>query len=240
MIDSKSAGRYLLYSIGEIVLVVLGILIALQINNWNETRKSRILEKEILVDLYSTLKGDYKMVKKATNGNRESKLSCEIILFHFDNNLPFHDSLAVHFENAHLWWKTTSTLSAYERAKSYGLDFIEADSIRHLISTVYVNNWGFAQTLDEREALYYYNIAGPILTNLFESTEIALAKSLIAGNNLPHNYQQLKNNINYRTVLKTSIGNRNKTLKWQEVMISNMVALEKSLEKLLNEYPDLK
>jgi hypothetical protein len=37
-----SAGTYLKYAIGEIVLVVIGILIALQINNWNERRKDRI------------------------------------------------------------------------------------------------------------------------------------------------------------------------------------------------------
>jgi len=37
------AGRYLKYAIGEIVLVVIGILIALQINNWNEEEKKEIL-----------------------------------------------------------------------------------------------------------------------------------------------------------------------------------------------------
>ena len=36
-----SAGTYLKYAIGEIVLVVIGILIALQINNWNEAKKQR-------------------------------------------------------------------------------------------------------------------------------------------------------------------------------------------------------
>ena len=35
-----AAGRYFKYAIGEIVLVVIGILIALQINNWNEVRKN--------------------------------------------------------------------------------------------------------------------------------------------------------------------------------------------------------
>jgi len=34
--------KYLRYAIGEIVLVVIGILIALQINNWNERRKDKI------------------------------------------------------------------------------------------------------------------------------------------------------------------------------------------------------
>tara|TARA_Y100000385_G_C13099534_1_gene643585 strand:- start:2936 stop:3121 length:186 start_codon:yes stop_codon:yes gene_type:complete len=41
LIDSGSSRKYLLYAIGEIALVVIGILIALQINNWNESRKDR-------------------------------------------------------------------------------------------------------------------------------------------------------------------------------------------------------
>ena len=47
--------KYLKYAIGEIVLVVIGILIALQINNWNEQRKIREAEREILQNLKSEL-----------------------------------------------------------------------------------------------------------------------------------------------------------------------------------------
>jgi len=39
MIKENRASKYLLYAIGEIVLVVIGILIALSINNWNEKNK---------------------------------------------------------------------------------------------------------------------------------------------------------------------------------------------------------
>jgi hypothetical protein len=38
-------GKYLSYAIGEIVLVVIGILIALQINNWNDANKNRAIFK---------------------------------------------------------------------------------------------------------------------------------------------------------------------------------------------------
>ena len=42
LMEQNKTSRYLKYAIGEIILVVIGILIALQINNWNELRKSNI------------------------------------------------------------------------------------------------------------------------------------------------------------------------------------------------------
>ena len=48
---SGGISTYFIYAIGEIVLVVIGILIALQINNWNELRKDRIKEKVVLKKL---------------------------------------------------------------------------------------------------------------------------------------------------------------------------------------------
>jgi len=43
LLGSGTTSRYLLYAIGEIALVVIGILIDLQINNWNEWRKDRVI-----------------------------------------------------------------------------------------------------------------------------------------------------------------------------------------------------
>ena len=51
MIKENKTSKYLLYAIGEIILVVIGILIALGINNWNENRKQNIEEFKILVSL---------------------------------------------------------------------------------------------------------------------------------------------------------------------------------------------
>ena len=51
LINKSAGGRYALYAIGEILLVVVGILIALQVNNWNEWRKERIEEYAILKQL---------------------------------------------------------------------------------------------------------------------------------------------------------------------------------------------
>ena len=54
LLMGNKTGKYLKYAIGEIVLVVIGILIALQINNWNENRKAKIHETE----MYKTLLKD--------------------------------------------------------------------------------------------------------------------------------------------------------------------------------------
>jgi len=53
--EGKTA-RYFKYALGEIILVVIGILIALQINNWNEYRKYQIHELEVIEGLYSEIK----------------------------------------------------------------------------------------------------------------------------------------------------------------------------------------
>ena len=55
LLTEKKFSKYLIYAIGEIVLVVIGILIALQINNWNEDQKNKALEKNMLENLAENL-----------------------------------------------------------------------------------------------------------------------------------------------------------------------------------------
>lgn len=50
--------RYLLYALGEIILVMIGILLALKVNNWNEERKARIVEANFFNDVLVDLKKD--------------------------------------------------------------------------------------------------------------------------------------------------------------------------------------
>ena len=66
-----SAGKYFKYAIGEIVLVVIGILIALQINNWNEKRKLISEEKEIIVSLAEELKSNIELLKLSLETNNK-------------------------------------------------------------------------------------------------------------------------------------------------------------------------
>jgi hypothetical protein len=56
--EKNKTGRYLKYAVGEIILVVIGILIALSLNNWNENRKNRLSESEYYCKLLADLELD--------------------------------------------------------------------------------------------------------------------------------------------------------------------------------------
>jgi len=73
MLSQNKFTSYIIYAIGEIVLVVIGILIALQINNWNENRKDRGTEAVYLRELLE----DFEI--NLQNSNRTTALIEEVI-----------------------------------------------------------------------------------------------------------------------------------------------------------------
>jgi len=76
---SLETGKYLRYAIGETILVVLGILIALQINNWNENRKEKIIEQTLLNQLLKDFESNDIIIK---NGLSE-----------YERNLKFQNAI---------------------------------------------------------------------------------------------------------------------------------------------------
>lgn len=65
--------RYLLYAVGEIILVVIGILLAVEINNWNEARKDRESEQILLRGLKSEMIGNRDELVKAMSYHKRSE-----------------------------------------------------------------------------------------------------------------------------------------------------------------------
>jgi len=72
--------RYLKYAIGEIILVVIGILIALQINNWNEHRKENKKLHSILLQIKSDLTTDLEVVNNTTQSYKRKDSIIKLIL----------------------------------------------------------------------------------------------------------------------------------------------------------------
>jgi hypothetical protein len=64
LIEKNKTGKYLKYAIGEIILVVIGILIALSINNWNQNRNSITQAKKHLETIELNLKDDITQAEK--------------------------------------------------------------------------------------------------------------------------------------------------------------------------------
>lgn len=75
--------EYLIYAIGEIFLVVIGILIAIQANNWNENRKFKIKQNQFLISLKEELKMDTLLinskVKQFEEINRDVQIGKNLI-----------------------------------------------------------------------------------------------------------------------------------------------------------------
>jgi len=64
LMETGKTGKYFKYAIGEIILVVIGILIALQVNNWNEQKKQNRLEKEYYCRLLEDTQQDLEQVNQ--------------------------------------------------------------------------------------------------------------------------------------------------------------------------------
>ena len=69
LMEEKKVSGYLKYAIGEIILVVIGILIALQINNWNQERINRKRERSYLIELKESLQSDKLQIQQVLNFN---------------------------------------------------------------------------------------------------------------------------------------------------------------------------
>ncbi len=63
LLSEGKTGKYLKYAVGEIVLVVIGILIALQVSNWYKKRIDSDSEKEALFDLNTEIKSNIKALE---------------------------------------------------------------------------------------------------------------------------------------------------------------------------------
>ncbi|GMN11843.1 hypothetical protein MTsPCn9_11890 [Croceitalea sp. MTPC9] len=227
LLSEKRLSKYLVYAVGELFLIVFGILIALQLNNWNENGKSREVEIKILIELRKAISDDLQLLNFSYEGNKGTQKSCSIILLHLEQNLPYHDSLALHFENANLWWKVAPRAHAYEKAKLYGLDFIKNDSTRILLTQLYEERYVFAETLDQRQSQFYYSTVTPILIELFKSIEVTWQKP--TSGNVPLDYEALKTNERYKTILRTSIGQREYFNGWIKLLISHIEELDQLL-----------
>ncbi len=135
LLERKSL-KYIKYALGEIVLVVVGILIALQINNWNEGRKNAAKEAYILNEILNNLYEDAEQIEFNLKRREATQTAIEDLLNIIDKN-PI-DELGLEKNLAHFltFERFYPVNNAYEMLKSNGL-VIDDNNLRTAISRYY-------------------------------------------------------------------------------------------------------
>jgi hypothetical protein len=97
LLGEGKTGKYLKYAIGEILLVVIGILIALSINNWNETKKEQAITNKYLSGFVSDLEKDRAQLDNLINVRKKESASAKALLNMIETNDYDLDSFYSHF-----------------------------------------------------------------------------------------------------------------------------------------------
>jgi hypothetical protein len=130
--------KYSLYAVGEIALVVIGILIALSINNWNEGKKASKYERELLAELRLSLIKDIDHNTDAALPWIETFLNHgKIVAGAYGKPNTRIDTMEHHFNRMLRSPDFAYTKGAYETLKSNGLEKISNKEIRQTIIELY-------------------------------------------------------------------------------------------------------
>ncbi len=135
LLMENKTGKYFKYAFGEIVLVVLGILIALQINNWNEHRKERKSEIKYLTNIKLDLQKDIISLNEQINIRKNKVVVTNDLISHINGNqIADINLLAKNVYATLMEERFTPNNGTYnELASSGNLSLIENDSIKQLL-----------------------------------------------------------------------------------------------------------
>ncbi len=137
MLTKNKVSQYLLYAIGEILLIVIGILLAVQVNDWNTDRNEQREEQQLLRQLRTEFEANRGQIKDKIflhNQIVSSGISVLAIIDTRENNQPM-DSIYGHLG----WTLTAPTFDpslgvTNDLINSGKLYLIRNDNLRHLIS----------------------------------------------------------------------------------------------------------
>lgn len=162
MLTENKFSKYLIYAIGEIVLVVIGILLALQLNNWNGNQKRSQQELDLLTEMRDNLSNDLADIQYNIGMNENLLLGNEMVLKHLTERTPFHDSLRVHYGFLFGQTQQTTNTSAFDNLKSIGFDLIQNDKLRRSITELYSEQYKIlhSQEVDMVNQIQLDNLKG--------------------------------------------------------------------------------
>ena len=225
LVIGNKFNKYLIYAAGEIILVVIGILIALQINNWNTNRKLRNLENELLYDIRDNLISSVSDIEASILYNKITITNYNKILNHIKDDLPYDISLDSAFSYMPYWDEPNFTYTAYETLKSKGLDIIQNDSIKKLITEIYEQT--FPKSVDEHKGEWelFQSAVLPFVVKNIQPINADIAR--------PFNFNALKNNNEFHSLMGYKIITRKYSIEFEEMTKDKATSLIVMIEKEL-------
>ena len=204
LLNQNNMGKYLKYAIGEIILVMIGILLALQVNNWNnrrlEVNKEQIILKNLQSDFEANIAELNRIYNSTANAYTASLTLLEIIKDKSDINPSEVESLLNTITND-VYSLDLNSASIDEIKSSGSLSIIKDDTLRKLLS-----DWSFleADTEDDIELYYNYafNVFMPSLSNKIVQRNIPTPDRLLREVGLP-NFSSSNFKLDYSKTIRT-------------------------------------
>ncbi|MCA0154276.1 DUF6090 family protein [Winogradskyella vincentii] len=199
LLMENKTGKYFKYAIGEIFLVVIGILIALQINNWNENRKLRGAEIKLLQNVKTSIEADTLRINFYINFFSAVEKSNDRINLYIEKDLSYNDSLSFAMSTAIFWPKIDQEIFA--TITSSDLNTISNDSLKKEIIAYYSYANGEFDTSIERYTNYIEDGVRNIFNTRFTGFGAIPDEEKISM--VPNDFEALKKDKEYLYYLKT-------------------------------------
>ena len=161
LITENKTGKYFKYAIGEIVLVVIGILIALQINTWNENSKKSEIERAYLLGIQNNLDQDIYELNKLIIKDSTNLYNYSILLRAFNDKSinKYSKKFIKAIGDSYVTRSFNGNSIVFEDMKSSGkINHIKSDVLRFSILEYY--------NASQREILRQNEIYMPEMNNL--------------------------------------------------------------------------
>ena len=201
LLDEGNLKKYLIYAIGEILLVVIGILIALQINNWNEESKDLVRSHEILLEIKENVQFNTSQFMAEIKEEKNVIKSIDIVMENINKYQRYNDSLDFHLFNTTYWPASSRKSSGYETLKSQGVELIKSTTLRQTIIDLYEKTYNeISEIIWESRADHESSIV-PLFTELFMFHPSNPNQPFEESGATPFNYDDLVQSQKFRGVL---------------------------------------
>ena len=170
----QRSGRYFVYAIGEVVLIVIGILIALQIQTWNENRQLREYEISILREFSAALGRDQNAIDTSFLPRLERKetTASEFLTRAAAKTDVSDEEFIRYFSRLRSDWGYRFETGPYDALKSVGFDRISNESLRRDIMKAYSFGFPGLQQFIKKENEEYDARVIPLLDDIIEPTAV--------------------------------------------------------------------